>query len=106
MSKSCLLVTVTRPYALDIDVSRVADVVSLSVSDLTERMAANVSASPSMKTIVSLATSRPKVHISKVCHVAYSPYEVFCVIEGAFLLADGKRFLVLKEGKEDERLSE
>jgi hypothetical protein len=47
----------------------------------------------------------PRVHIAKVCYVAYSPYELFRVIEGAFILVDGKKFYVLKESKEDERLS-
>ena len=102
---SCLSVTVTRPYALDAEVSRATGMVSVLVSDLTERVAADVSASPSMRASVSLATISPKVHVSKLCNVGYSPYEVFCVIEGAFLLVGGKRFLVLKESK-DERLSE
>lgn len=105
MSKSCLLVTVTRPCALDIDVSRATDVVSLSVSDLTERIETNVSILPLTRANVSLVSSCPRVHVAKVCYVAYSPYELFRVIEGAFILVDGRKFYVLKESKEDERLS-
>lgn len=102
MSASCLLVTVTRPYVLDAEVSRATDVVSLSVSDLTERMVANTSVLPLMKADVSLAIDRPKVHISKVCDVGYGTIEVFYASDGLFVLKDGKKLNVLKVSEKDE----
>lgn len=102
MSKSCLLVTVTRPYALDIDVSRATDDMSLSVSDLTERLEVNTTLPPVIKADVSLALSRPRVHISKVCDVGYGTIEVFYASDGLFILKDGKKLNVLKVSEKDE----
>lgn len=101
MMASCVKIDVGLYDPFVVSMAIATDPLNFSVSVASTSPSISVWADETFSADVFLIPSS-RMHVSLFCDVAYSPYEVFNVIEGAFVLADGKKFYVLKESKKDE----